>query len=269
MEPLSVEAIQQHLPTQIFGQTIIYYNHVGSTNTELKKLLPADVPEGTLVVTDEQLTGRGRFHRSWYAPSRSSLLTSLLFRPTFLPPHHVQLLTMICALAASDAIATHTGISAGIKWPNDLIYDQRKLAGILTELGIAEEQTEWVIVGLGLNVNVDFNTFDGIDSDDAPSLAETAISLQMVAGQPVARLPLLQTYLVRVEERYDALRRGHSPIGEWERNLSTLNRAVKVTTPQSTFYGIAEGVAEDGALLVRLANGELEQVVAGDVTLRK
>jgi len=262
-----VDDIQHNLNTRTFGQTIVYYDQIGSTNTELKQLAGVGAPEGTLVIADEQLAGRGRFERRWLAPPGSSLLTSLLFRPTFLPPNRTQYITMLCALAAVDAIAAETGVSVGLKWPNDLLHDGRKLAGLLTELGFTGERLDWVVVGLGLNINVDFSAFAASGSNGYASLSKTATSLQMITGEHVPRLPLLQTYLQAVERRYEALKRGETPYKAWAEKLTMLEQPVTVTTGETTFSGVAERVDEEGALLVRLPDGRLERVLAGDVTL--
>ncbi len=252
------EKIAAQLPTEIFGKNTVYFKQITSTNDYLKKILTDDTPEGTLILAEEQTAGRGRFDRTWIAPPRSSLLTSLLFRPDFLPPQHAQLLTMVCALAVADAIAEQTGITVNLKWPNDVVFDGKKLAGILTELGIVGERLDWVIVGMGLNVNIDFSAL-------APALAETATSLQLIAGRAVPRGGLLPAYLIQVEKRYQALRRGESPFTEWRARLETLGQSVQVNTPQGTLTGIAEDVSTGGALLLRLEDGRLEEILAGDV----
>lgn len=267
MYPLSVDAIQKNLPTHTIGQTIVYYNQIDSTNNELKKLVE-DAPEGLLLITDHQTSGRGRFNRHWYAPPASSLLASLLFRPAFLPPEHIQQLTMLCSLAAVEAIARQINLPVGIKWPNDLVYQGKKLAGILTEASFLGNAVEWVIVGLGLNVNVDFRTkIDGTEEDNA-SLAKTATSLQMIARRQIPRIPLLQSYLTEVEKRYDALKQGRSQHADWAAHLTTLGAQVTVTTPENTFHGLAQSVDEAGALMVVLPTGRVERVLAGDVSLK-
>lgn len=264
MEPLSAENIQRRLPARTFGRAVHYFDRIGSTNTELKRLAEQGAPEGTLLVADEQLAGRGRFERRWHAPPGCCLLASLLFRPGRfgLPAGQAQQVTMVCALAAVEAVAEVTGLAVGLKWPNDLVYQDRKLAGLLTELGFAAETLDWVVVGLGLNVNLDFA------SESGPPLSETAASLQTILGRPVSRLALLRAYLVRVEEGYEALRAGHSPHPAWAGKLTTLGRQVTVSGPGQTLHGLAEAVDEDGALLLRLADGSLRRVLAGDVTLR-
>ena len=261
MTELSAETIHAGLGTQRIGHAVYYWTAIGSTNEELKRLADQGAPEGALAVTDEQLSGRGRLGRSWIAPAGSSLLTSLLFRPTFLTPTRAQQLTMLCSLAAADAVAEVTGLRPALKWPNDLLLEGKKLAGVLTEMGLEGEALAWVVVGVGLNVNVDFTS-------QAPELADTAISLAMMLGQPLSRLPLLHSYLARVERRYTALRYGHSPHPEWAVRLETLGQQVTVLAPDGSYQGLAESVDEMGALLLRQPDGQLMRILAGDVTLR-
>jgi BirA family biotin operon repressor/biotin-[acetyl-CoA-carboxylase] ligase len=274
----SADTIRAGLRTQFIGQTVFYWPAVNSTNNELKRLAEEGAPEGALAITDEQLAGRGRLERKWIAPAGSGLLMSLLFRPTFLAPTQVQQLTMVCSLAAADAVVAATGLRPALKWPNDLLLDDKKLAGVLTELGFADAQPtslahaspvprlDWVVVGVGLNVNVDFTS--QAFRRDGPDLADTAISLAMVLGRPVSRLRLLQSYLVGTELRYNALRAGQSPHQEWAARLATLGQHVTVGTPDGVYWGVAEAVDETGALLLRQPDGKVIPILTGDVTLR-
>ena len=224
MPQLSGDLIRHKLPTFTFGQSVIYTKQIGSTNTELKQLARWGAPEGTLYITDEQLVGRGRMNKNWYAPAESSLLMSLLFRPAdFLAPHRAQQLTMICALALSEAVKLETGLALALKWPNDLVWnDGKKLAGILTELDIEAGQLAWVVVGVGLNVNLDFTRSDRRRSGNGtPPLSQTATSLSLILEHDTSdlRLPILQKYLFQVEQRYNALKAGQSPQPEWRDHL--------------------------------------------------
>jgi BirA family biotin operon repressor/biotin-[acetyl-CoA-carboxylase] ligase len=275
---LKTETIQAGLRTRFIAQTIHYWPSVGSTNDELKRLAEGGAPEGALAITDEQLAGRGRLERRWMAPFGSSLLMSLLFRPTFLASTQAQQLTMVCSLAVADAVANVTGLQPALKWPNDLLLEGKKLGGVLTELGFSHTvdtgqgqdyettRLSWVIVGVGLNVNADFTSPTA--RRDWPALADTAISLAMVLGRPVSRLSLLQSYLTGVETRYEAMRAADSPYQEWVERLATLGQQVAVTTPDGVYQGVAEEVDETGALLLRQLGGQVVRIFTGDVTLR-
>lgn len=262
MSELSVEGINTALETAWLGRQVIYHPTLGSTNDEAKRLAEAGAPEGTLIVADYQTAGRGRLDRQWWSPPGSNLLLSLIFRPTFLAPHQAQRLTMVCSLAVCDAVQQVTGLTATVKWPNDVLVSEQKVCGLLAELGIAGSQLEYVVVGVGINVNADFS------GDDVPTLMAPATSLKAELGRKVSRLTLLAALLYRVEKRYERLRAGALPHNEWQALLVPLGQEVQVTTPEGTVTGLATGVDADGALLVRRTDGQIERVLAGDVTLR-
>jgi BirA family biotin operon repressor/biotin-[acetyl-CoA-carboxylase] ligase len=260
---LSAEGIKAASKTAWAGQQVVYYPNVGSTNDEAKRLAEAGWPEGTLVIADVQTAGRGRLNRRWWSPPGCSLLLSLVFRPVFLAPHQTQRLTMVCSLAVCDAVAQVTGLRATVKWPNDVMIEGRKVCGLLAELETVGGRLDYVIVGMGLNVNVDFG--DG----DAPALVTPATSLKSVLGREVSRLAVLTALLSRVEIHYGRLRSGALPHGEWQSRLATLGRDVQVTMPDRVLTGLATGVDADGALLVQQSGGKMVRVLAGDVTLRE
>jgi BirA family biotin operon repressor/biotin-[acetyl-CoA-carboxylase] ligase len=280
MVRLSGDLIRHQLRTRTIGQSVIYVEQTGSTNTELKRLARLGAPEGLLYIADEQLVGRGRLERSWFAPAGSSLLTSLLFKPgDFLRPTQAQRLTMACALAMVEAVESETGVRLSLKWPNDLMWrDGKKLGGVLSELEIEGERLSWVVVGLGLNVNVDFSRQTEAQPDrpgrpgsgNAP-LAQTATSLSMILGKDTGplRLKILQAYLEQVERRYEALKRGLSPYQEWQERLMGVGQQVNVTVlGEERYEGRMVGVDEDGALRLEQGDGGIVTILAGEVTLR-
>ncbi|HEX9926123.1 MAG TPA: biotin--[acetyl-CoA-carboxylase] ligase [Anaerolineae bacterium] len=278
MSRLSGDLVRHQLPTYTFGQNVVYTEQTGSTNTELKKLARWGAPEGLLYLTEEQLVGRGRLERRWHAPPGSSLLMSLLFRPgDFIQPNQAQRLTMLCALALVDAIEAETELDPRLKWPNDLIgTDGKKLAGILTELELDQEHLSWVIVGIGLNVNIDFVKLEqetgspGKSGNGSPPLSKKATSLSMILGRDTSadRLPILQKYLANVERRYEALRQGELPHQEWSRQLAGLGQPVTVVGLDQTHTGTMTGVDENGALLLEQPDGSVITILAGDISLR-
>jgi BirA family biotin operon repressor/biotin-[acetyl-CoA-carboxylase] ligase len=183
-------------------------------------------------------------------------------------------------MAMLDAIQEHTQLALQLKWPNDIVWhDHKKVGGLLTESEFEGEQVVWVVVGLGLNVSVDFSSFTEPEPDRPhrpgsghPPLAETATSLSMILDRETKslRLPILQSYLRNVERRYEALRHGVMPHLEWQRKLVGMGQPVSVTVLDShrQVTGTMAGVDENGALRIRRPDGSIVSVIAGDVTLR-
>jgi len=270
MDRLDLSTVRAALTTRVFGRNLVILPSTGSTNDVAKDLAARGAPEGTVVVADEQTAGRGRMGRRWLAPPGTCLLCSILFRPT-LPPTRTNRLTMLCSLAAADAVEQVAGLRVALKWPNDLIVrtqspkskaqNWRKLAGVLTETGMVGERLEFVVVGIGVNVNV--------PPEALPNLAPDATSILAEVGRPVDRVTLLAALLAKVEQQYEPLRAGESPHQEWAARLATLGRLVEATTSGGVLTGVAESVDEDGALLLRTPNGTLHRLVAGDVTLAR
>jgi len=261
MNAFDGERIREALTTERFGRELVYLPRVGSTNDVAKDLAAKGGPEGAVVLADEQTAGRGRMGRRWMAPPGSCILCSIVFRPR-LPLARVQQLTMLCSLAAADAVEGIAGLQVWLKWPNDLIVEPeawRKLAGVLTETGVVKEQVSFAVVGIGINVNVPAEALPGLAPDATSILAET--------GRWTDRVALLAALLTGAEWRYQALLAGESPHQEWTARLATLDRPVKVITLGGVLSGVAESVDESGALLLRTADGELHRFLAGDVTL--
>lgn len=265
---LSLPRIEAAIADARFWHQLVYHDRIGSTNDLAKALATEGAPDGTIVVAEEQTAGRGRFSRRWIAPAKTSLLCSILFRPN-LSPDQAQRLTMLCSLAAADAVDEVSGLSVEIKWPNDLIIGVsdserasktwRKLGGILTEVGVTGARVDHVIVGIGINVNV--------PPSGLPNLARDATSVLAEVGEEVDRTTLLIALLQNVRVRYEGLRSGHSPSEEWSARLATLGQRVQVTTDRATWDGAAEAVDEDGALLLRTPDGVLHRLLTGDATL--
>lgn len=258
MDELSAELIQQGLETRVLGRRVVYYERIGSTNDVARQLADAGEAEGTLVIADEQTAGRGRVGRAWVAPARSSLLMSFILRPD-LPPTHASRVTMAVALGACEAIRAVTNLPVQIKWYNDLQIRGKKFAGILAESGILDEQLEYVIVGIGVNVNFDTTTVQGIPPD--------ATSLAMELGRVVPRAPLAQALLRGIESEYARLCAGEDLRAAYKNRLATLGQYVRVHTTQGILEGKAIDVDDIGALILQRADGSLVHVSVGDVTL--
>jgi BirA family biotin operon repressor/biotin-[acetyl-CoA-carboxylase] ligase len=257
MDTLSAELILSGLETATIGRYIVYRSEVLSTNSEARRMAAEGSPEGTLVLAEHQIAGRGRLDRRWIAPPQSSLLLSLVFRPQ-LAANRIQLLTMLCGLAVVDAIELETGLRTALKWPNDIVHQGDKLGGILTEAELGGSRIDYVVVGIGLNVNLD-------PAQLGDGLLQSATSLSHALGRPVDRLPLLLSLLQQVEARYLDLGNGIEPVEEWTRRLDTLGKRITITEAGVRREGTAEGVDDNGALRVRLLDGQLVTVIAGDI----
>ncbi len=266
---LSAERIARALSGIPLVRQIEYLPSVGSTNDLAKQLGALGAPEATLVVADEQTAGRGRLGRAWWTPPGSALALSLLLRPQF-HPTLAHRLTMLAGLAAAEAIEHVTGLHVGLKWPNYIVIEKSssvvglsssilKLGGILTETSISGQDMEFAVIGLGLNVNVDFGGWD-----DLPE----ATSLMNELGRKADRLDILGAWIERWAARYLTLDHDDQLRADWSARLVTLGREVVARNGGNSITGWAEGVSESGALLIRQADGTLASVEAADVTLR-
>jgi len=212
-----------------------------------------------MVIAEEQTAGRGRWRRRWHSPPGKSLLFSLILRPNILPELAPQL-ALVAGVSAARAIYQQTGIKLGIKWPNDLLYEGKKLCGILVERAGATALC--LVLGIGVNVNQ--------EQDDFPSeLQDRATSLRMIAGETIPRVPLLQQILECLEEDYqEYCRAGFSPIRErWLQYEAVLGKKVRIAMGNKEYCGKAIGLSEDGELIVLSPQGEETKFAAGEVTL--
>lgn len=253
---LTRQAVQDAV-TEVFGAEAYYYPQVGSTNDLLRDLAEQGVPEGTLVITDEQIAGRGRMGRTWIAPAGSSLLMSVLFRPQ-IPPMDAHRLVMVAGLAAVEAAKAVTGLRIDVKWPNDLQIGGKKLAGILPESAIEGERLKWVIIGMGLNVNQRFAADD--------PLAERATSLATASGTEVDRVDLLARILAGMQKWNGRL--STPTLREaWRDRCVTLGQRIEVKVPDTSLLGIAEDIDDNGALWLRTDDGEQHHLTMGEATI--
>jgi len=255
------EEITDGLQTSFIGRRVFYYPSLDSTNSTARELAAQGVPDGTLVVAEEQVAGRGRLGRGWFSPFGGGLWCSVILRPP-VNPSAAPPITMLAAVAAADALRRAAGVRAGIKWPNDLLVHGKKICGILTELSAEMERVGHLIIGLGMNLNQE-------EADFPPALQSTATSARLETGRPVSRVAVLQALLDELEKCYLSwLRDGFAPVlARWKELSVTLHRPVRVSTLRESWEGVAEDVDEDGALLLRLPSGRLQKVVAGEVTM--
>ena len=250
------EMLRSGLYTAIIGRSVRYYQSTGSTMDDAAGWARSGADEGAVVVAETQTASRGRLGRRWVSDA-GNLYFSVLFRPdaTALP-----LLSPMAGVAVARAVRQVAGLYPAIKWPNDVMIDGRKVAGILAESALSGSQIQHAVVGIGVNV--------ALDVSEDPEIAATAASLNQLAGAEIDRPELLRRILQHMDALYLDLRRGRSPIPEWRRWLDTLGQRVVVTHHGASSAGLAEDVDEHGNLLLRTDDGRLLTLTAGDITLR-
>ncbi len=247
--PLSVDAIRKSLVTRWVGRRIELRHRVGSTNREGVALGQADAEDGTLVLAEEQTAGRGRLGRHWFSPPGMNIYASILLKKTLDGDRLSQWLSwlpLMAAVSAAEAIETVAGTNVRVKWPNDLLIDERKVAGILCESGTSARSGPFQVVGIGINVN-------SLASDFPDDVRKTATTIHQQTGQQIDRNRLLVHLLQDLEfclEEY--LSRGIEPITlAYQRRSATLGKTVKaILADGSEFIGLAREIGFDGSLTV-------------------
>lgn len=257
---LNAEAVKRVAQTRLLGKVVHYWDEVDSTNAVLGRLLKEGVGEGTVVIADAQSQGRGRIGKSWFSPPRVNLYMSVLLDPP-IQFSDARLLTLIGSLAIVDAIEAQ-GVKAQVKWPNDVLVADKKIAGVLAEIQTHAGRVDHLILGLGINLNIDRASMNRLFADAAAG----ATSVHEALGHAVDRSAFAALLLERLEKHYfDFLSAGkHLILQEW-RSRSFLGRRVSVREEDMHVEGVALDVDEEGCLLVTLDDGSSVRVREGEV----
>lgn len=251
------------LKTKYLGRTVHHFTTVDSTNLAAKRLAAEGASEGTVVVAEQQSCGRGRMARRWFSPASGGIWFSLILRPRIQPAEAAKY-TFLGAVAIAKAIRATTGLAVEIKWPNDIHFQGRKLVGILTELNAEVDMINYIVMGIGINVNIDEQEFP----DDLRGLVT---SVQCETGREFSRQVLLCAVLQEFEILYEHVKNDgfNSVFKQWRDINCTLGYEVNVSSINQQFSGVAVDVDNEGALLVKRPNGVVERVLAGDVSVRR
>lgn len=249
---------------QIIGRNVLRYAQVDSTNTLAREFAERGETEGLVVTADEQTAGRGRLGRKWIVPPGTSLQFSVLLRPPFTLQHAARLMPM-AALAVAHALENEYAISTRLKWPNDVLVADgqgiyRKVCGILVESSVQGDTLDYVILGIGLNVNYTMAAY--------PELVPLATTVQDAVGHAVDRARLEQVLFAELDSLYGRLRRGESLLEEYRARLAMLGQRIRVQSQDKVMEGIATDVDEDGALILMQEASRIK-VLAGEVTVLK
>jgi BirA family biotin operon repressor/biotin-[acetyl-CoA-carboxylase] ligase len=263
-DALHADDLLARLPDNlIVGRDIRVFEETNSTNDVAEKLARDGVKEGVVVFAEAQKKGRGRLGRQWLSPARKGLWFSVLLRPDMRPQAATQL-TVAAATALARAIRRQTNLTPEIKWPNDILMRGKKVAGILTELSAELDRVRYLIIGIGVDVNL-------ANEDLPPDLRKIATSLRIESGQPVSRPDLAAAVLRELDADYARVRAGEfeAVADEWEEQCTTIGRAVTIRIGDRVQRGVAEALDAEGALLLRTQHGRLERILGGDVTIEK
>ncbi|MBD1381677.1 biotin--[acetyl-CoA-carboxylase] ligase [Metabacillus arenae] len=261
-DKVSGNEISLGLHTQFMGRNIHFEEEVTSTQKIAHKLANAGAKEGTIVIAEQQIEGRGRLARVWYSPKYTGIWMSMIIRPK-IPLNQTPQLTLLTAVAIVQAIEKVTGLFPDIKWPNDILINGKKVVGILTELQAEADQVHSVIIGTGINVNQRREDFH----EDLKSIA-TSIAAE--SGEKCDRSLLIQEILIHFENLYEQyLRSGFKPIKLlWESYAISLNKEIVAKTLQGTLKGKALGIDDEGILLLQTGEGKIEKIYSADIKIK-
>ena len=253
------EQIKNGLATKWLGRTIHFYDQVESTNLLAVELAQGDAPEGVVVLADQQLSGRGRGSRSWHSPAGVGIYCSVILRPQ-VEPEKGQLITLMAGVSIAKAIERQTELSPRVKWPNDVLINDKKVAGILLEARVSGARIGYAVIGFGINAN---NGRGDLPED----IRANASSLRMELKKTVDRGALVIEIFSELEKLYHNFQRGDFSVilEQWRHYSSTLGQRVRIWRKDKATEGLAFDLTENGGLLVRLPEGKQIVFHAGDI----
>lgn len=257
--PLNVERVRALLSANRLGATLHYFGEIDSTNTQARLFADQGAAQGEIVIAESQTRGRGRLDRRWESPPFTNLYFSIILRPNLSPKNAAQI-TLVAAVALADTLGSFLPCSACIKWPNDILVSGKKLAGILTEAACMRERIEYVILGIGVNVNF---RAEAMPED----LRQRATSMADLMTKNVSRESVLARLIQDLDRCYGELEEtGFEALRpRWEALFCLRGRRVRVELGGEALTGRAVGIDPEGALVVEDQRGRLHRVIAGDV----
>ena len=271
--PFNAFEISSNLKTSFIGKDISFYKDIGSTNEIAREFAIKGAQEGFAVTADSQTKGKGRLGRKWESPAGMNIYTSIILRPSISPVFAPQL-TLVAAVAVAKAISEFLNPPTppfdkmgewgflSVKWPNDILINSKKAAGILTEMNSETDRINFVIIGIGVNINMTKELFP-------EELRPIATSLKQETGKEISRIDFIQMLYLNMETWYKRyLKHGFEPIRKaWTGYFNMAGKVVKVRQMDKTIEGVAMGIDDNGALLLREKNGNITRIISGDVVI--
>jgi len=252
--------IRQGLNTKVFGKKDIEYSkEIDSTNTKAKDLAQRGAPEGTVVIAEKQTNGRGRRGRIWLSPEGDGIYATLILRPA-MSPGGAPKITLMTAVAVAEALLSLVQIDIRIKWPNDILVNGRKLAGILTEITADMDAVNYIVVGLGLNVNTRSESF-------SEEIGKIATSIYIETGEQLSRARLIRAYLEQFEKYYKMFTQNEfaAIMGRWKQLSGFIGQKVMVDVMGQNYIGEVSDIDDDGVLILKDDQGRSRRIFSGDV----
>ncbi|MCT8975404.1 biotin--[acetyl-CoA-carboxylase] ligase [Clostridium sp. CX1] len=259
---LSFEELNEKLITKYIGRNIMYFQTLGSTNNKAKELALSNAPHGTVIISEEQTEGRGRLGRNWSSPKFKGIWLSIILRPDT-DPLNVPKVTQVGAAAVIKAL-NELDINAYVKWPNDIILNEKKVCGILTEMSGELNKVNYVVMGIGINVNTD-------SSDFPEELKNTATSISLETGKYIKRKELVSKLLNSFELLYDEFEKEETiktSVSICKKNSILLGKEIKIINRGKETYARAVDLSDEGELTVQYTDGIVEKIVSGEVSIR-
>jgi BirA family biotin operon repressor/biotin-[acetyl-CoA-carboxylase] ligase len=249
--------VKKGLKTKFMGKDIHYFKEVDSTNDVAKYLAENGAEGGTVVVAEIQNRGKGRRGKTWISPP-GGVWMSIILRPD-IPPSKAPQLTLVTGVAVAETLKKELKLDVGIKWPNDILIGNKKVCGILTEVNASINKVNYVVVGIGIDMNVDVPLFP-------PDLQKGATSLKNELDTEINGAILVQKFLLNLEKLYNQFTDGKFPdiLNEWRFLSKTIGNKVEVRTRGKTIRGDAVGINKDGILILELDDGSLRKIISGE-----
>ncbi|GGM22993.1 bifunctional ligase/repressor BirA [Paraliobacillus quinghaiensis] len=256
---ISENTVHWGLKTEWLGKDIVHYTTLPSTQTKANQLAQEGCSHGTVVIADKQETGRGRMNRKWYSNNDAGIWLSIVLRPKVVPNQAPQF-TLLVAIAIAELIEEELELTPSLKWPNDVLINHKKVAGILTEMQGEQDQINYMVVGIGLNVNHQQDMFES-------EIQQLASSFKIEAGKTFSKIELIQSLLQRLEQAYqDYFINGFSSVkNKWERYGYLINQEVTYTNANQKKQGIIKGIQSDGALLIETKMKQIEPIYSAEI----
>lgn len=253
--------IKEDLETKTFGKKgIEYFKEIDSTNIKAKDLAEGGAPEGTVIIAEKQVMGRGRKGRTWLSPEGDGIYASLILRPA-MAPSGAPKITLMTAVAVAEALLSLVQIKITIKWPNDIMVRGKKLAGILTEIATDMDAVNYIIVGLGLNVNTPLQNL-------SEELKDRATSIYIETGEPLSRTRLVRAYLEYFEKYYEMFKANNfTPImNRWKQLSNIIGQKITVDVIGRKHVGEVTDIDDEGVLILKDDEGGYQRIFSGDIT---